>query len=119
VFWTGKCSPKKVRTISVATPSSFLVADTLDKTLTMHTAEQLPAMTDGICLMGEIRAEQIAIPDEEPLRRELEDFFGAVKDQAAPIVHGQRALAAMETLDLVAKSIVAGGKILEACVTTD
>ncbi len=112
VFWTGKCSPKKVRTISVATPSRFLVADTLDKTLMMHSAEQLPAMTDGICLMGQIRAEEIAVPDEEPLRRELEDFFRAVKDQAAPIVHGQRALAAMETLDFVARSIAAGGKIL-------
>ncbi len=119
VFWTGKCSPKKVRTISVATPSRFLVADTLDKTLMMHTAEQLPAMTDGLCLMGEIRAEQILIPDEEPLRRELEDFFRAVKDQAAPIVHGQRALAAMETLDLLGKSIAAGGKILEPGVNRD
>ncbi|MBI5248086.1 MAG: Gfo/Idh/MocA family oxidoreductase [Desulfomonile tiedjei] len=113
VFWTGKCSPKKVRTITVTTPRMFLVADTLDKTLMMHTAEQLPAMDDGICLMGNIRAEQIAVPDEEPLRSELEDFFRAIKGEAAPIVHGQRALAAMETLDLLSRSIAAGGKILE------
>jgi virulence factor len=113
VFWTGKCSPKKVRTISVATPSRLLVADTLDKTLMVHSAEQLPAMADGICLMGEIRAEQISIPDQEPLRRELEDFFVAVKDNRSPIVHGQRALAAMETLDLIAESIASGGRVLE------
>lgn len=113
VFWTGKCSPKKVRTITVTTPRRFLVADTLDKTLMMHTARQLPAMDDGICLMGDIRAEQITVPDDEPLRRELEDFFRAVRDQAEPIVHGQRALAAMQTLDLLAKSIASGGKILE------
>jgi predicted dehydrogenase len=112
-FWTGKCSPKKMRTITVTTPRRFLVADTLDKTLQMHTAEQLPAMDDGLCLMGAIREETIPVPDQEPLRQELEDFFRAVKEEAPPIVHGERALAAMETLDLLARSIASGGKLLE------
>ena len=113
VFWIGKCSPKKVRTVTVTTPGRFMVADTLDKSLMIHTAQTLPAMTDGVCMMGEIRAEQMAVPDEEPLRKELEDFFDAIRNETSPIVHGQRALAAMETLDLVAKSIFAGGNLIE------
>lgn len=105
VFWTGKCSPKKVRSLTVTTPRRFLVADTLSPSLTIYTAEQLPALADGVCLMGEIRRQEIPLPKEEPLRREFEDFFSAVQHGARPLVDGDRALKSLQALALVAKSI--------------
>jgi len=109
VFWTGKCSPKKVRSITVTTPRRFMVADTLTASLTIHTAEQFPALADGVCLMGEIRRQQVPLPDEEPLRREFDDFFSAIRHGTRPLVDGVRALRALQALALVAKSIQANG----------
>jgi len=105
VFWTGKCSPKKVRSVTVTTPRRFMVADTLSPSLTIHTAEQLPALADGVCLMGEIRLQEVPLPKEEPLRREFEDFFSAVRHGTRPLVDGDRALKSLQALALVAKSI--------------
>lgn len=105
VFWTAKCSPRKVRTITVTTPTRYLVADTLTKSLTVYTAEQLPAGDLEVCLMGEISREEIAVPDEEPLVREIDDFIHAIRNQRQPLVDGERALNAMKALDLVARSI--------------
>lgn len=112
VFWTGKCSPRKVRSITVTTPYRYLAADTLSGTLTVSTAQQLPSVEEGLCLMGEIRTEQIPVPYEEPLRREIEDFISAVRFGKMPLVDGYRAFQAMKALDLVAESI-ASGKTIE------
>jgi predicted dehydrogenase len=114
VFWTGKCSPKKVRTLAVTTPSRYLEVDTLTRSLTVHTAEQLPEPSNGVCLMGSIRTESVPVPDEEPLWAELKDFVRAVSHGERPLVHGDRALAAMKTLDLVARSIASAGAVIEA-----
>jgi predicted dehydrogenase len=114
VFWTAKCSPKKVRTLTVTTPGQYLEVDTLTRSLTTHTAEQLPAMSDGVCLMGDIRTESVPVPDEEPLWVEIEDFLGAVSNGEKPVVDGHRALAAMKALDLVARSIASHGAVIDA-----
>lgn len=113
VFWTGKCSPRKVRSLTVTTPTRQFLADTLAQSLTMYSAEQIPAMTDGVCFMGNLREETIAIPDEEPLRREFDDFFSSVLQGTKPIVNGDRALRAMKALELVGRSITAGGAVIE------
>jgi len=101
VFWAAKCSPLKTRSITVTTPRRYLVADTLERTLTVYTADQLPAMETGLCLMGNIRREEIPVPDEEPLRREIDDFLQSVRTGIPPLVDGERALKAMRVLDRV------------------
>ncbi|MEW6137645.1 MAG: Gfo/Idh/MocA family oxidoreductase [Thermodesulfobacteriota bacterium] len=113
VFWTAKCTPQKVRTLTVATPSRLLVADTLQKTLTVHSALQVPATADGICLMGEITTREIVVPEGEPLHREIEDFLRAVREGTSPVVHGERALTALRALDMVARSLASGEAILQ------
>jgi len=113
VFWTGKCSPRKVRSLTVTTPTRYLTADTLAHALTVYSAEQLPAMIDGVCFMGNFRQETIQVPEEEPLRREFNDFFGAIQQGSKPIVDGQRALRALKALTLVGRSISEGGATVE------
>jgi predicted dehydrogenase len=112
-FWTAKCSPQKVRTITVTTPRRSLVADTLARTLTVYTAEELPAIENNMCVMGNIRKEDITLEDEEPLRREIEDFFRAIRAGSPPLVDGERGLRAMEVLKLVEHSIAGRGAIVE------
>ena len=80
VFWTGKCSPKKVRSFTVTTNRRFFEVDTLANSLALHTADSLPSLQEGLCFMGEIRSEQIPIPKQEPLKAELEDFFDSVRE---------------------------------------
>jgi len=105
VFWVGKCSPRKVRELTVTTRSRYLVADTLKDTLTVYTADELPAFEQGVCFMGDIRSEEIPIRKDEPLQMELEDFFSAIREDRQPLVHGRRALEGMKALELVARSI--------------
>jgi predicted dehydrogenase len=113
VFSTAKCSPQKVRTITVTTPRRSLVADTLARTLTVYTAEELPATENNVCVMGNLRKEDVPVPDEEPLRRELEDFFRAIREGVQPLVGGERGLRALEALALVERSIAERGAVIE------
>ncbi len=113
VFWTGKCSPRKVRSLTVTTPTRQFVADTLAHSLTVYSAEQLPAMTDGVCFMGNLREETVPIPVEEPLRREFDDFFKSIAQGTTPVVDGQRALQAMRALTLVSRSINKCGAVVD------
>ncbi len=118
-FWVGKCSPKKVRTVTVTTPSRYLVADTLTNSLTMVRADTMPSTVEGVCLMTNIREERLSVPEEEPLRRELDDFFQAILKGTKPLVGGERALSAMKAVDMVSRSIAAGGVLLRESSESD
>jgi len=112
IFWAGKCSPRKVRSLTVTTRSRYLEADTLSNCLRVHTAKELPALEQGICFMGEIQETTVPLADEEPLRAELEDFFSAIRGRRPPLVDGQRALEDIKALELVAQSIASGGIVV-------
>jgi len=105
VFWTAKCSPKKTRSITVCTPSRYIEADTLAHSLTVYKARDMPKMASGVCLMGDIRREDIEVLYEEPLRREIDDFVRAVREGVPPTVDGERGLAALQALDMVTRSL--------------
>ncbi|MEJ2719359.1 MAG: Gfo/Idh/MocA family oxidoreductase [Deltaproteobacteria bacterium] len=105
VFWAGKCSAKKVRSLTVTTPSRYFEADTLAQSLTVHEAAELPSLEEGLCFMGDIEIKAIDITADEPLRLELEDFFHAVRTGRPPLVDGSRALTGLNTLDLISRSI--------------
>ncbi|MFH1115436.1 MAG: Gfo/Idh/MocA family oxidoreductase [Pseudomonadota bacterium] len=104
-FWTAKCTPTKVRLITVATAGRYLTADTLSRSLTQYTAEKVPGSCVGACAMGECRREEIDVPNEEPLQKEIDDFVESIREGRSPIVDGERGLKAMKALDLVAQSI--------------
>ncbi|MGB6064464.1 MAG: Gfo/Idh/MocA family oxidoreductase [Desulfomonilaceae bacterium] len=113
IFWTGKCSPLKVRSLTVSTPRRCLVADTLACTLTVYAAEQLSPMENGLCMMGTVEKQEILVPHEEPLRREIADFLLAIREGNLPLVDGWRGLRAMQALALVEKSIAARGAVIQ------
>ncbi len=110
VLCASKCSPRKERTISVATPRHHLEANTLTGSLTVHSAETLPQMDNGVCFMGEVTTRELPVLDEEPLGKELGDFFNAVRNNSRPIVSGERALEALKALEMIARAVESAAK---------
>ena len=106
VFWTGKCSAKKARNITVATRSRCYEADTLTPSLTVYSADQIPENENGICFMTDLKSARIELPDQEPLRAELEEFIDAVRARRSPLIDGKRGLRGMQVLELVRSSII-------------
>jgi len=104
-FTTAKCTAKKMRSLTVVTPSRFFEADTLNRTLTVFRAHDLPDLESGACYMGDIRCENVKLPDFEPLRRELEDFLSAIQRGTEPIVGGGRGVKALQGVDAVADAL--------------
>ncbi len=100
-LWTGKCSPRKLREITVSTRSRQYVLDTLNKTLTLHVAEEMPAQDLNTCFMGKIEEHRIPIEDGEPLGIELDDFVSALLENKQPIVDGSRALESLRVLEMI------------------
>ncbi len=111
ILTTSKASPKKTRTISVTTPTRFLEADTIDRTLVVHRSENLTIEKSGTCVMRGFHVEEIEIENKEPLRLEIEEFVNCVRSGAKPIVDGERALKAMKAIELVANAIHRGQTI--------
>ncbi len=111
ILTTSKASPKKTRTISVTTPTRFLEADTIDRTLFVHRSENLIVDRLGTCVMRDFHVEEIEIENKEPLRLEIEEFINCVRSGLKPIVDGERALKAMKAIELVANAINCGKTI--------
>lgn len=108
---TSKASPKKTRTISVTTPTRFLEADTIDRSLVVHRSENLMIDSAGTCVMRDFHVEEMDVENKEPLKLEIEEFVDCVRSGAKPIVDGERALKAMKAIELVVNAIHCGQTI--------
>jgi len=104
-FTTAKCSPKKMRCITVCTPSRVLEADTLSRSLVIHRAHELPVLGSRSCFMAGIECQQVIVPDKEPLRLELEDFVSSICNGRPPIVDAARGLKALKVLQSISEVI--------------
>jgi virulence factor len=105
-FWTGKCSPRKVRTISVMTQKHYLQADTLSKLLSVSSCDNSVCSGDSdIKIMENISHREIQASDQEPLYNEMMDFVSCVREDSCPIVNGNRALEALRILELVSTEV--------------
>lgn len=111
-LWAARCSPHKVREITVTSRSRLLKANTLNKTLISCEAPQIPDMDQGICSMGLGEDAMVPVMDKEPLQHELEDFLQAVHSRSQPVTNGQRALEAMKVLELISNSTEIGRPII-------
>uniref|UniRef100_A0A7C4ARS6 Gfo/Idh/MocA family oxidoreductase n=1 Tax=Desulfomonile tiedjei TaxID=2358 RepID=A0A7C4ARS6_9BACT len=104
-FTTAKCSPKKTRSLTVCTPSRVLEADTIARSLVIHTAHELPDLRSRSCFMADIQSQNVAVEDKEPLQVELEDFVSAILDARPPIVDAARGLKVLKALEAIADVI--------------
>jgi predicted dehydrogenase len=106
VFWTSKCSPRKIREIAVTTRTRFYQADSITRTLTIHTSRDVNPLADGVCQMGDIEVEEILQAQKEPLRAEIEDFLRSIKTNSSPTANGRRALNSLIVLEQISKNLI-------------
>ena len=104
-FLTAKCSPKKMRSLTVCTASRILEADMLARTLVIHKAQRLPDLGTGSCFMADIECEHVSVEKDEPLRLELLDFISAIREGKQPVVDGARGLRVLEALHQITEVI--------------
>jgi predicted dehydrogenase len=106
VFWTSKCSPRKIREIAVTTKTRFYQADSITRTLTIHTSRDVNPLSDGVCQMGDIEVEEILQAQKEPLRAEIDDFLRSIETNSSPTANGRRALNSLVVLEQISKNLV-------------
>jgi predicted dehydrogenase len=96
----SRISRERVRKIRFFQPSTYVSIDYATRKVEVYRL-----VKDGMATSGRptIDGGEIAVPDEEPLKRELADFVDAVVQRRAPVVTGEagrRALAlAQEIVD--------------------
>jgi UDP-N-acetylglucosamine 3-dehydrogenase len=59
----------------------------------------------------EMDLRKIAIKKEEPLKRELKDFLGAIDSKKEPLVTGDSALKTLKIAEAALKSMSSGRKV--------
>jgi len=91
----SRVSMEKVRKFRVFSPRTYVSADFAGR------EAQVYRLKDGGGGRPEIACERVSAPDQEPLRRQLEAFVGAVRDRSRPVVggaDGRRALALAQAI---------------------
>jgi len=85
----SRVSAEKVRKFRVFSPRTYVSADFAAREAQVYRLIQGPGGPD-------IRVERTAAPDDEPLRRQLTAFAGAVRGEGAPVVPGVEGRRALE-----------------------
>ena len=86
-------TPMKVRRLSLTCLKNFVEVDYTEQSITVSASTLGPLDPFNLYQLPlEHHSQQIHVRKEEPLRRELEDFLGAVRDKRAPLVTGEDAL---------------------------
>ena len=91
----SRVSVEKIRKFRVFFPRTYISVDFAAR------EAQVCRLVAGEEGRPEITVERSAAPDEEPLRRQLVAFLGAVRDRTTPVVSGpdgRRALALAQTI---------------------
>ncbi len=89
---------KKVRTLKVTAEEGLIVADYIDQTIEIHRRSVPEYVTDNgnVRYRHESTVEHVQVPNEEPLRNELDSFVEAVMTDAQPTVAVEDGLAALK-----------------------
>jgi predicted dehydrogenase len=91
----SRVSAEKVRKFRVFSPRTYVSADFAGR------EAQVYRLKDGSGGRPEIDSELVSAPDQEPLRRQLEAFVGAIRERSRPVVgggDGRRALALAQAI---------------------
>lgn len=94
----SRISAKKVRKLRIFAPELYVSVDMQARTLKAFRLSREKGEP-------EIVREDVSVPDEEPLARELADFAGAVRTRREPLVSGESGRAALALAEDVLEAI--------------
>jgi predicted dehydrogenase len=98
----SRISRDKVRKVRFFQPDMYVSVDYAAQELEIWRLVPRPGERPAI------EGGPVAVPRDEPLKRELEDFVGAVRDRRAPGVTGRDGVRARELATRVAEAVHAG-----------
>ena len=110
---SSRCTEEKIRTICIHAKDAYYEGDLLRRTLVIKRGvnyKEVPAL-DHIRYKQTSIHEQISLPNQEPLKAELIDFWKAIQEQKNMMVSGSQVIRAMKVLDTVKDKIYTGGLI--------
>lgn len=106
-------TPMKVRKLALTCLKNFVEVDYMDQSLTVSSSTLGPLDPFNLYQIPlEHHQQKIHVRKEEPLKRELEDFLGAVREKRAPLVSGEDAI---ETLRVTVAAMEShrSGKVVQ------
>ncbi|MEM2943582.1 MAG: Gfo/Idh/MocA family oxidoreductase [Methanomassiliicoccales archaeon] len=109
---TNWLTPMKVRKVSMTCSGGYVQLDYIDQTLEVSSAqigEIDPGNMFQVPLEFDIR--RIALKKEEPLRREIEDFIGAVELSGQATVSAMDAVMDLKVCEAAIRSIIENRKV--------
>jgi UDP-N-acetylglucosamine 3-dehydrogenase len=106
-------TPMKVRRLALTCLKNFVEVDYMEQSLTVSSSTLGPLDPFNLYQVPlEHHQQKIHVRKEEPLKRELEDFLGAVREKRTPLVSGEDAI---ETLRVTVAAMEShrSGKVVQ------
>jgi predicted dehydrogenase len=99
---------ERIRTIRIVTKRAFVQADLLDKKVIVTRSTRFFQTALHTNYAQQNIVEKIAVPSQEPLWAQLQDFLACIKRGTPPRVPGQDGIHAMEVTNRITKLILQG-----------
>jgi UDP-N-acetylglucosamine 3-dehydrogenase len=104
-------TPMKVRKLSLTCSKNFVEVDYMDQSALVCSSSFKKLETGNLYNVPiEFDLRRIALKKEEPLRRELNDFLGAIEKGTEPLVTGASAMTTLRIAEAALKSLKSGRK---------
>lgn len=105
-------TPMKVRRLALTCLNNFVEVDYIDQSLEISSSS-LPKYDPSNLYQApfEYETRQVALKKEEPLRRELVDFLGAIEEGRKPLVDGREAVRTLRVVKAIAEAQRRGGPV--------
>jgi UDP-N-acetylglucosamine 3-dehydrogenase len=105
-------TPMKVRKLALTCSKNFVEVDYTDQSALVCSSTFKPFESGNLYNVPlEMDLRKIAIKKEEPLKRELKDFLGAIDSKKEPLVTGDSALKTLKIAEAALKSMSSGRKV--------
>jgi UDP-N-acetylglucosamine 3-dehydrogenase len=105
-------TPMKVRKVSLTCSEGFVQLDYMDQSLELSSSKvgEIDS-ADAFRVPLEYDVRRISVRKEEPLKRELADFFRAAESHSAPLVGGREAVADLKVCHAALASLYQGKRV--------
>jgi len=105
-------TPMKVRKLALTCSKNFVEVDYIDQSVLVCSSTFKPFEAGNLYKVPvEVDIRRVSIKKEEPLKRELKDFLGAIESKKEPLVTGDSAIKTLKIAEAALKSMDTGKKV--------
>lgn len=104
-------TPKKIRKMFLTCEDSYVEMDYMEQRVDISRSEIPHEQYDLYNLEMEVETRSIRLRREEPLKRELMDFMGAIEERRDPLVRGEDGARAVEIAEAALRSMETGQRV--------